>query len=185
MNQDSRPSVMTMGPKRQTLAAPSGFRRSLQRMQGEDPDLELRRLSFRPRLSLRGSSLRSLATAETASSSTERLYGPQSWIATPSDTAGSETAATRRRRRDSGSIVNSFIRVYEDVPESAEVLSLSSARRSRRTPHNGSDKCHSIDATTTSNSQTLNGFALVLLVVGLMMAAFLLMIDSTILVTVG
>ena len=175
---------MTMGPKRQTLTAPSGFRRSLQRMQGEDPDLELRRLSFRPRLSLRGSSLRSLATAETASSSTERLYGSQSWIATPSDTTGSQTAATRRRR-DSGSIVNSFIRVYEDVPEGAEVLSLSSARRSRRTLHNKSDKPHSIESATTSNSQTLNGFALVLLVVGLMMAAFLLMIDSTILVTVG
>ena len=132
-------------------------------MVGRDPDLSLREFVYQPRFSFRDSS-------------TESDIGLQSL-------AGGLEDGKSEVSRGPGSVVNSFIREYEALPP---IPSRSpSLAPSFITPIEEGDETNLLDPVEPDFTQHLEGIALSLLVIGLMMAAFLLMIDSTILVTVG
>ena len=135
-------------------------------MVGEDPDLSVKRVVYLPRWSFEGNSSKT--------DDARRLGSVESDIGLQNQTSGLSHVRSEVSR-DSASIVNSFI--HEDValPQLTGTSALVASE----------DEEAAANLVEQSTAQQLNGFALYLLVMGLMMAAFLLMIDSTILVTVG
>lgn len=158
-----------MVPRRNTQRRSARFHSALVRMVGEDPDLSLKRVVYLPRWSFRNSSFRTHDARRL--SSVESDIGLQTLTSSSGDIVFEAS-------RDSTSIVNSFIHEHEVLPQ---ITSTSASMAPRFiAPENNESGVNLIEP---SAAQHLNGFALYLLVVGLMMAAFLLMIDSTILVT--
>lgn len=146
------------------------FRLALQRMVGDDPDLELKHFVHLPRWSFRSNSFRSRITD--GSDSKEPEYNSEDWDSGLNDFRLEVV-------RESASDVYGFIPEDDEVPE---ITRTSASVAQSIAPENEEIAVNLIESNTTHH---LNGFALYLLVTGLMMAAFLLMIDSTILVTVG
>lgn len=159
-----------MAAKRGTQTRSTRFRLALQRMVGDDPDLELNQFIYLPRWSFRSNSLRS--NIPDRLDPTEPEFKPEDGNSRVNDVRSEVT-------RDTASILHGFIQEDEGMPEITRTSA--SVAQSFATENEGI----AVNLIESNAAQYLNGPALYLLVIGLMMAAFLLMIDSTILVTVG
>lgn len=159
-----------MAAKRGTQTRSARFRLALQRMVGDDPDLELNQFIYLPRWSFRSNSLRS--NIPDRLDPTEPEFQPEDGNSGLSDVRSDVT-------RNPASIGHDFVQEDEEMPE---IKRTSASVAQSFAPENEEIVVNPIESNT---AQYLNGPALYLLVIGLMMAAFLLMIDSTILVTVG
>lgn len=159
-----------MATKLGTQRRSARFRLALQRMAGDDPQLELNRFVYVPSWSFRSNSPRSTITDRP--DSTEPGLRPEGWNSSLNDIRSEAT-------RDPASIVHGIIQEYEEMPENTGTPASLAPNFTLE------NEGIAVDSIESNTAQHLNGPALYLLVIGLMMAAFLLMIDSTILVTVG